>query len=173
MGRETRPTYLLRQDLWNAPPPFVSTGIRAWKDVPAWPVDTQDNARIKKRRRRDRVCYFWIKYGRDIKALESDLRAKAFFRCVSKVKYIFPSNHTLSKFPDIIYSVIRSEIKYKESPKVILNSRKEYSNVCIQQSQRNEKSRSIHFLETFIFIWGSNLQRYKYASIFTLYVYIE
>lgn len=42
--RHSRPTYLLRQDLWNAPrPPFhpsASTGIRAWKDVPAWPVDT-------------------------------------------------------------------------------------------------------------------------------------
>lgn len=67
-------------------PPSASTRIRAWKDVPAWPVDTQDNARIKKRRRRDGVCYFWIKYGRDIKAvLESDLQKRS---SISKAKYI-------------------------------------------------------------------------------------
>jgi len=70
--------------------PSTSTGIRAWKDVPAWPVDTQDNTRIKKRRCRDGICYFWIKYGRDIKVfLESDLRAETFFRCFSKAKYVF------------------------------------------------------------------------------------
>lgn len=129
-------------------PPSASTGIRAWKDVPAWPVDTQDNARIKKRRRRDRVCYFWIKYGRDIKALESDLRAKSFFRCFKDEVYI-PLRSILSKSSDIIYSVIRSEIKHKGScPKIILNSRKECLSIYSNHKETKDRvhlfSRSFH-----------------------------
>jgi len=86
--RHSRPTYLSRQDLWNTLLPSVSTRIRAWKDVPAWPIDTQDNTGIKKRRRWDRVCYFWINYSCDIKA-NPICKRECSFDVVSSTEYVF------------------------------------------------------------------------------------
>lgn len=65
---------------------------------------------------------------------------------------------------------MRSEIKCKESySKAILNAGKK----CPYRNRRKMKDRVHLFSKTFIFIRGSNLQKYKYASIFTSYVHIE